>query len=77
MVTASALPLVVLAVLSVVGVGVQTAVLAALCCSTVLLGIAGWEMGRDARLTTGERLVSTGVAATFGVVMIVLKSLLH
>lgn len=77
MVTASALPLAVLAALSVLGVGLQAAVLAALCCSTVLLGLAGWEMGRSGRLSTGERLVSTGVAAAFGVVMIVLKSLLH
>ena len=57
--------------------GSQTAIITSLCCSTVLLGIAGWEMGRNGRLSTLERLASTGIAAAFGIVMIVLKSLLH
>ena len=77
MVTASALPLAVLAVLSALGVGLQTAVLVALCCSTLLLGLAGWEMGRGGRLSPLERLASTAAAGAFGVVMILLKSLLH
>lgn len=77
LVTASALPLAVLAGLSALGVALEPAVLAALGCSTVLLGLAGWEVGRDGRLALGERVLSAGVAAMFGVVMIVLKSLLH
>ena len=77
MVTASTLPLVVLAVMSVLGAELSTAVLAALACSTVLLCVAGWAVGRDGRLSTSERLVSTVVAGMFGIVFILLKTLLH
>ncbi|GAA4406982.1 hypothetical protein GCM10023168_22530 [Fodinibacter luteus] len=77
MVTASTLPLVVLAVMSVFGAELVTAVLAALTCSTVLLCVAGWAVGRDGRLSPRERVVSTVVAGMFGVVFILLKTLLH
>ncbi len=77
MITASALPLIVLAVLSLLGAEVGTAVLGALICSTVLLCIAGWAMGRGGRLTTRERVVSAGVAGMFGLLFIVLKTFLH
>ena len=53
------------------------AVLSALVCSTVLLCVAGWAVGRDGRLSTRERVASTVVAGMFGVVFIVLKALLH
>ena len=77
MVTASALPLTVLAVLSALGTQLYTAVISALVCSTVLLGMAGWAMGRHGSLSTRERIVSATVAAMFGVLFILLKSLLH
>ena len=77
MVTASAVPLVVLLVAAVSGAQVYAAVIAALVASTVLLGLAGWEIGRHGRLSTRERWVSAGVAALFGVAMILLKALLH
>jgi positive regulator of sigma E activity len=77
MVTASALPLVVLIVVALLGARLYVAVLSALVCSTVLLCVAGWEMGRHGQLTTRERLVSTAVAGFFGVSMVVLKALLH
>ena len=77
MVTASTLPLVVLAVLSVLGAELVTAVLAALVCSTLLLCVAGWAVGRHGRLTPRERVASTVVAGMFGVVFILLKTLLH
>ena len=77
MVSASALPLIVLAVLSVLGAEVGTAVLGALVCSTLLLGIAGWAMGRGGRLTTRERIVSACVAGMFGLFFIALKTFLH
>lgn len=76
-VTASALPLAVLAVLGVAGADVGLAVGWALACGTVLLCLAGWEVGRDGRLSGLERLASATVAGLFGVVMIVLKILLH
>jgi hypothetical protein len=76
-VTASALPLVVLVVTVLLGATVTTAVFAALACSTVLLGLTGWEVGRGGRLTTGERIVSTLVAGLLGAGMIVMKALLH
>lgn len=76
-VTASTLPLVVLGVLTLLGSELRTAVLWALVCSTVLLCLAGWEIGRDGRLTWRERVVSTGAAGMFGVAMIALKAALH
>ena len=77
MVSASGFPLVVLLVAGLFGAPVFGAVVAALVASTLLLGLAGWEIGRDGRLTTRERWVSAGVAALFGVAMVLLKALLH
>ncbi len=77
MISASLLPLAVLDVSRLLRAPLTTAILLALCCSTVVLGVAGWEMGRDGRLSTGERLVSTATAAAFGAALIVLKMLLH
>jgi hypothetical protein len=76
-VTASAAPVTVLALSHLAGVALRTTVIAALVCSTLLLCVAGWEMGRHGRLTRAERLVSAAVAGAFGVVMIVLKVTLH
>jgi positive regulator of sigma E activity len=77
MVTASTLPLVVLAVLSALDVELSTAVLAALGCSTALLCVAGWAVGRHGRLSTPERVASSAVAGMFGILFILLKTLLH
>jgi hypothetical protein len=76
-VTASALPLVVLAVAAALGADVSGAVLAGLLCSTVLLCLAGWEMGRGTRLSFVERTVLIVVSGGFGALMIALKALLH
>ena len=76
-VTASGLPLAVLVLLQLFGVGLNRAALWALGCSTLLLCLAGWEMGRNGQLSIGERVVSTLVAGMFGAVMIVLKITLH
>jgi hypothetical protein len=76
-VTASFLPLVVMLVARLLGVGVSGSVLAGLICSTVVLCAAGWETGRRGQLSTGERLVSAVVAGLFGVGMIAMKALLH
>ena len=76
MVTASGLPLTVLALLTVLGSELYAAVIAALVTSTILLGVAGWSMGRGS-LSTRERAVSALVAAMFGALFVVLKSFLH
>jgi hypothetical protein len=76
-VSASTLPLVVLVVMALLGADLSVAVLAALGCSTLLLALAGWEMGRDGRLRPLERVASAGIAALFGASMILLKALLH
>jgi hypothetical protein len=76
-VTASALPLLVLVLMRLTGVSLDTAEFAALGCTTALLCVAGWRMGAGGRLTTAERLVSSLVAGGFGAAMIVLKTLLH
>ena len=77
MVTASAAPLAVLVMVRVLGASLNAAVVWALACSTVLLFLAGWEVGRKGPLSRAERLVSAVVAATFGAIMIVFKGLLH
>jgi hypothetical protein len=74
MVTASFLPLLVLVVFRLFGARLLTAEIASLVCSTILLGVAGWRMGAQGRLTPAERLVATAVAAAFGAGMIVLKA---
>jgi hypothetical protein len=76
-VTASALPLAALVMLRLAGVDLDRAVLWALICSSGLLGLAGWEVGRDGRLSDTERLVSAAVTAAFGIAMMVLKAVLH
>ncbi|GIJ47909.1 hypothetical protein Val02_47950 [Virgisporangium aliadipatigenens] len=76
-VTASWLPLLVLVLLRSVGTSLSAAIGWALGCSTALLCVAGWEMGRQSALSTGERLLSAATAGMFGVLMILLKALLH
>jgi hypothetical protein len=77
MVATSALPLAVLAVLRLAGVRLDRTVLWAMVCSTLLLCLAGWEIGRHGQLTLAERLASTAVAGVFGVALILLKAILH
>lgn len=76
-VTESALPLLVLGVLGLLGTEYRTAVLAALGTSTALLALAGWAIGRGGRMSTRERLVSACVAGLFGLVAITFKTLVH
>jgi len=75
--TASALPLAVLLIVRALGADLDIAVLAALACSTLLLCIAGWEIGRHGHLTTPERIASAATAGVFGALFIVLKTVLH
>lgn len=75
-VSASAVPLAVLVLTTLLGADVSTAALAALICSSLLLCLAGWEVGRGA-LGRTERAASAIVAGLLGVGMILLKSLLH
>jgi len=77
MVTVSTLPLLVLALFALLGAQLGVAVLAGLLCSTLMLCLAGWEIGSGGRLSVLERGVLVAVAGGFGVLMIVLKSLLH
>jgi hypothetical protein len=76
-VTASTLPLIVLAVAALRGASVSSAVWAGLICSTALLCLAGWEIGRGTRLSLLERTALIVVAGGFGGLMITLKTLLH
>lgn len=76
-VTESALPLLVLGVLGLLGTDYRTAVLAALGTSTAMLALAGWSIGRGGRMSTRERLVSACVAGLFGLVAITFKTLVH
>jgi hypothetical protein len=77
MVSASVLPLLVLITFYRLGAGLDVAILCALICSTVLLCLAGWQMGRHGQLTALERVTSAAVAGAFGLVMVALKTLLH
>jgi len=76
-VTASTLPLIVLAGLAARGASVGHAVLGGLVCSTLLLCFAGWEIGHGTRLSVLERGALIVVAGGFGGLMIALKTLLH
>lgn len=75
-VTTSTLPLLVLVGAGLLGASVPAAVLAGLICSTALLCLVGWEIGRVG-LSTRERLVSAAAAGLLGACMIVLKMALH
>ncbi|MDX6326260.1 MAG: hypothetical protein QOK15_2614 [Nocardioidaceae bacterium] len=77
MVTASALPLIVLAGLAARGVNLSSAVFAGLVCSTALLCLAGWEIGHGTQLSVLERIALVMVAGSFGGLMIALKAVLH
>jgi len=77
MVTASALPLIVLAILTWRGTALGPSVFAALGCSTLLLCLAGWEIGRGTDLSVLERIALVVVAGGFGGLMIAFKALLH
>lgn len=77
MITASALPLLVLISVKAGGGSLEKAIFAALVCTTVLLCLAGWLIGANGRLNPGERMVSMLVAGAFGATLIVLKTLLH
>ena len=76
-VTASALPLAVLVLGDLLGFDTAVAVSVALASSTLLLFSAGWEIGREANLGVSERIVMAIGAGAFGVMMAVLKALLH
>jgi hypothetical protein len=76
-VTASAFPLLVLAALSARGTSLTSAVFAALGCSTLLLCLAGWEIGHGTEMSVLERTALVVVAGAFGGLMIALKALLH
>jgi hypothetical protein len=77
LVTASFLPLLVLLGSSIIGAGLTVSVFAALICSTALLCISGWQVGREAHMNTAQRLISAALAGAFGLAMIALKALLH
>jgi hypothetical protein len=77
LVTASALPLIVMAVFAMRGADVTTSVFAGLVCSTLLLCLAGWEIGHGSTLSLVERTMLIVVAGMFGGLMIGLKALLH
>ena len=77
MVTASALPLLVLAAFTAGGAGLTSAVFAGLLCSSLLLCLAGWEIGHGTQLSLLERTALVVIAGGFGGLMIGLKALLH
>jgi hypothetical protein len=77
LITTSFLPLGVLVVARVLGADVRGAVLWALVCSTVLLCVAGWHIGRGGKLTTPERFLSSAMAGVFGFGLVLQKALLH
>jgi hypothetical protein len=75
--TSSFIPLVVLVAFDLFGAEPRTAVLAALVCTTVLLCLAGLQIGADARLSPHERVAATAAAGSLGLVLIALKVALH
>lgn len=76
-VTTSFIPLTALVGTHLLGVDLTGSVFAALACSTVLLSLSGWRVGREAHLGLRQSFTSAAVAGAFGAVMIVLKATLH
>jgi hypothetical protein len=77
LVTASFLPILVLVAADLLGADLWGSVIAGLVCSTVLLFLAGLEIGAEGRLRPVERWTSAAVSGTFGLVLIALKMSLH
>jgi hypothetical protein len=75
LVQASYAPLVVMLLVRLFGADAATAVLAGLITASVLLAALGWTVHHEASVRA--RLTSAFVTGCFGVVMIVLKGLLH
>jgi hypothetical protein len=76
-VTVSFVPLGILLLTRLVGGDMNTAVLAGLCASVVLLFLQGWRIGASGHLDSSERFLVAAAAAAFGLLLIALKSLLH
>jgi hypothetical protein len=76
-VSASFLPLLVLIGAFAFGAERRTAVLIALCFSTGLLTVIGWQIAAQARLGVLGRLGSAAAATALGLVLIALKTSLH
>ena len=77
MLESSYTPVVVLLVASVLGAELKTAVLAALCLSTVLLAGLGYGAARRSDATVGRALGWAAMSGLLGVAVIVLKLALH
>ena len=77
LVAACGLPLVVLVVETAIGIPADTAVRIALLTIAVLLFVVGWNMARAGGLGGWRRVVVASVTGSLGLVMILLKTLLH
>jgi hypothetical protein len=77
LVTACAVPALLLMIESVLGVETSVAVDVALLANTGLLVVVGYRMSRAGGLRGGRLLLSAGAAGVLGVGVIALKTLLH
>jgi hypothetical protein len=75
MVSASYVPLILLVLARLAGASALVAANVGLAVAIVLLTFHGWSAGRAAKLRGWRLFFSTSVAATLGIVMIVLKDL--
>ena len=77
LVAASGLPLVVLILETAIGIPADAAVRIALLTIAVLLFVVGWSMGTAGGLRGWRRVVVACITGSLGLVMILLKTLLH
>lgn len=77
LVAASAVPLALLALESLLGVETKVALDVTLAVNAVLLFVVGWRMGRVSGLTGIRLLVAAGGAGLLGITLIALKTLMH
>ena len=77
LVTASYLPLLVVVVCTVLGLEVSDTIVIALSVTVVLLFVAGWRASSASGVHGVSLLVSSTIAGSFGVVMILLKFFIH
>jgi hypothetical protein len=77
LVAACGVPLVLLFLEALVGMETKTALDLTLAVNAALLFALGWQMGRSSGLTGPRQLFSAAITGLLGILMIVLKTLLH
>ncbi len=77
LVAACGVPMLLLLLEAIVGMETRVALDLTLAVNAALLFILGWQMGQSSGLTGGARVMSAAITGLLGILMVVLKTLLH